>query len=545
MNISTLIQVFFLTFVVSCTTACSTTPESKKPNVPCVFPFIYKGKTYNGCTQDSDPDGKQWCATKVDEFDFYIEKSGEYGYCSEECFERDSEVDIRTIDDNILEKDRRCNSNEKCKRQTNCPNFLEQRKKMNSLRRGSPEWKTSLDKLRGSVCNKSQRGVCCPEEKTETCDGGEQCLTENQCPHAQELRRRMRNGDTSAKKELISLICNRKKRTFCCPKKQPLTNVLAASTQSNNNYIKSPSWLPGEGECGRPGRPGFVVGGKATRPGEFPFTVLIGYHSQVKNQWIQAEFKFKSWNETRYKCGGTLINHWYVLTAAHCISKSILSVRLGEWEVLEDPDCEGSLCIEKVQDIDVDTASIRKHEAYEQGFSNVLNDIALIKLSQPAVLNLGVQIVCLPVDPVHAARKLGLKDLHSGLVGKRPTVVGWGYTEYDPYNKEQQGDFKRANVASTSQQKLEIPVLSTSECTRKFGKFVPEDSQICAGAEIGKDSCKGDSGGPLYYSHKVGSENTWYLLGLVSFGTKQCGSGKPGVYTRVESFVPWIKRNLI
>merc|ERR1712013_54851 len=508
---------------------CFTTPDSKKPNAPCVFPFIFKGKTYNECTRDSDPEGKRWCATKVDEDDFYIKRSGEYGYCSLECFEKDLEIDTRTIG----ETDKLCNNNEICKSQNDCPAFLEQRKQMDKLERGSSEWKDSLRKLKSSVCNQSERGVCCSKSSSSSssCVGGEPCLPEEQCPHAQDLRRRLRAGDGDARRKLKSLICDRKQRTFCCPMK------------NSNEQNSSPTWLPGEGECGRPGRPGFIVGGVATRPGEFPFTALLGYTHTVEHKWVEHEQAYKTWNETRFKCGGTLINHWYVLTAAHCLSKAPISVRLGEWEVLQNPDCEGDVCLERVQDIGI--ASITKHGEYERGYKNVLNDVALIKLSSPAVLNQGVQIVCLPGNPSEAARELGLRNLRSDLVGKRLTVVGWGYTEFNRFAVEEQGDFKTANVASSSQQKLEVPVLSSSDCTKKFGKFLPEDSQICAGGEQGKDSCKGDSGGPLYYSHKIGGKNTWYLLGLVSFGAKQCGNGKPGVYSRVESFMPWIRRNLV
>ena len=55
---------------------------------------------------------------------------------------------------------------------------------------------------------------------------------------------------------------------------------------------------------------------------------------------------------------------------------------------------------------------------------------------------------------------------------------------------------------------------------------------------------KGDSGGPLYYTQATDGSNNWYLLGVVSFGSRNCGNGKPGVYSRVESFVPWIKANM-
>ena len=40
---------------------CNTNGGSH-PNVPCVFPFIYKGTTYNECT-DVDNNGVSWCAT--------------------------------------------------------------------------------------------------------------------------------------------------------------------------------------------------------------------------------------------------------------------------------------------------------------------------------------------------------------------------------------------------------------------------------------------------------------------------------------------------
>ena len=71
-----------------------------------------------------------------------------------------------------------------------------------------------------------------------------------------------------------------------------------------------------------------------------------------------------------------------------------------------------------------------------------------------------------------------------------PNVVGWGYTEYDPWAGNLQGDFAKANVASTVQQRLAVPVLSSTACAKKFQKFEPNVSQLCAGGELGKDSCK-------------------------------------------------------
>ena len=41
-----------------------------------------------------------------------------------------------------------------------------------------------------------------------------------------------------------------------------------------------------------------------------------------------------------------------------------------------------------------------------------------------------------------------------------------------------------------------------------------------------------------------GDSGKMYLRGIVSFGTRKCGRGVPGLYTDVEYFIPWIKANL-
>ena len=58
----------------------------------------------------------------------------------------------------------------------------------------------------------------------------------------------------------------------------------------------------------------------------------------------------------------------------------------------------------------------------------------------------------------------------------------------------------------------------------------------------GEDSCNGDSGGPLVYRPRP--DSPWYQVGIVSFGTRQCGTGQPGVYTRLSPFISWIQSHL-
>ena len=39
-------------------------------------------------------------------------------------------------------------------------------------------------------------------------------------------------------------------------------------------------------------------------------------------------------------------------------------------------------------------------------------------------------------------------------------------------------------------------------------------------------------------------DSAWYQVGVVSYGTRKCGEGAPGVYTRVSAYMDWIGRNM-
>lgn len=67
-----------------------------------------------------------------------------------------------------------------------------------------------------------------------------------------------------------------------------------------------------------------------------------------------------------------------------------------------------------------------------------------------------------------------------------------------------------------------------------------KDIMICAGG-TGQDTCSGDSGGPLILRDSKGNPSFDRVVGIVSFGPKECGQqGVPGVYTRISQLRSWI-----
>jgi len=75
---------------------------------------------------------------------------------------------------------------------------------------------------------------------------------------------------------------------------------------------------------------------------------------------------------------------------------------------------------------------------------------------------------------------------------------------------------------------------SSQKCSSFLGTTT-STSKLCAWAE-GTDTCQGDSGGPL----TVAENGKFVLIGVVSYGAG-CAASTPGIYARVQGFLPWIK----
>lgn len=104
------------------------------------------------------------------------------------------------------------------------------------------------------------------------------------------------------------------------------------------------------------------------------------------------------------------------------------------------------------------------------------------------------------------------------------TVTGWGKTDNVSY--------------SDIPMDVMIARREPSICRLLYNREI-KSSQLCVG-EKDKDSCNGDSGGPLAYVSYYNERQRFVQHGIVSFGIPGCDKGVPAVYTRVSSFIPWI-----
>ncbi|XP_055636345.1 CLIP domain-containing serine protease B4-like [Toxorhynchites rutilus septentrionalis] len=275
-----------------------------------------------------------------------------------------------------------------------------------------------------------------------------------------------------------------------------------AISSSSSKFLKSP-------HCGLD-LSDRIVGGQPTNLDEFPWTALIQYS--------------KPDGRTGFHCGASLINSRYVLTAAHCIKAipkgwEVLGIRLGEYDLFNDgKDCIDGVCADVPVDVAIEQIIV--HEEYNLRTPGQYNDIALIRLARNVSFSTYIKPICLPVDSAERFRDI---------VGTVASAAGWGRTE--------------TGRGSSIKLKVSLEISDPVRCAKAYvpSHIILRDTQLCAGGLRGKDTCSGDSGGPLMKRIK----STHFLYGIVSFGPNKCGTNKvPGVYTNVVKYIEWIENNL-
>ncbi|XP_075555293.1 uncharacterized protein LOC142587861 isoform X1 [Dermacentor variabilis] len=264
-----------------------------------------------------------------------------------------------------------------------------------------------------------------------------------------------------------------------------------------------------QGACGKPllAMPGNVVndqGSKIVRGSD----AKIGAHPwQILLKHAKTDDAF---------CGGSLISHRWVLTAAHCFkqySRHDVLVVLGKHSLVYREDHEIVL-------------SIRRLLVHPEFDNRTLdNDIALIELRAAIQYSSRLSPICLGDSQFieqmvfHAAKPvLGFAS-------------GWG----------------RVNIKGPRPENLQevrLPVLSKQVCLESSPAAIRKkitDNMFCAGYDdqpVVMDTCEGDSGGPFVAE----LQDVWYLVGIVSWSHQgKCGvPGRYGFYTKVNNYNAWI-----
>lgn len=230
-----------------------------------------------------------------------------------------------------------------------------------------------------------------------------------------------------------------------------------------------------------------IIGGVPAPPGSYPW--------QVSMQ--------RSDNHSHF-CGGSVLNDRSIVTAAHCVVK----LRPTDVHVVAGTH---------VQTAASPRARVRQiviHKQYQAKSWDY--DVAVVVLENPLALGTAIQ----PIRPIIDAEEL--------VLGETPLfVAGWGVTS-------------EAGQTVSTLREISVPLVPTVDCNDPLSyRGAVTDRMLCAGLALGggKDSCEGDSGGPLA-TRRSGSEAR--LVGIVSWGEGCAKPGKPGVYARVSKFNAWI-----
>ncbi|XP_030076294.1 transmembrane protease serine 13 isoform X2 [Microcaecilia unicolor] len=260
---------------------------------------------------------------------------------------------------------------------------------------------------------------------------------------------------------------------------------LVRSSCSNGQYLTLSCMDCGQRKTSR------IIGGTPAELGRWPW--------QISLHFIRGE-------NTDHVCGGTLIAPHWVVTAAHCFFDNT-QYYPANWRVYA-----GIIDQSKLNNR-AEVADIIVHDDYNDATHDF--DIALIKLRSPySFMGANIQPACLPMTGQNFVE------------GQQCWISGFGKTN------------SISKYTSPIMMETEVRLIGTSTCNRLSAYNGDITARMmCAGyLQGGKDACQGDSGGPLVCEQN----DRWYLTGVTSWGDG-CGErNKPGVYSKVTEFLPWI-----
>ncbi|XP_077493733.1 venom protease-like [Amblyomma americanum] len=237
-------------------------------------------------------------------------------------------------------------------------------------------------------------------------------------------------------------------------------------------------------ECGISDPSRRIVNGKAAQEDQFPWMVFLRVHFPG-----QAT-----------RCGGSIITKRHVLTAGHC-------TLLNDEEAVTIDAIYGSNDINKGTKLRV--MKMLRHPQFDP--AKFHNDIALLLVDKPFEYGSSARPICLPSQPVN-------------IFNSDVMVAGWGFLEQDG----KAVDYLRYTV---------VKVVPNARCADKFQHTGYKTELMYCAYRLNTDACQGDSGGPLMTRVDDGR---YVQVGIVSYGIGCALDDMPGVYARLETFVPWM-----
>ncbi|XP_060535652.1 uncharacterized protein LOC132707737 [Cylas formicarius] len=265
--------------------------------------------------------------------------------------------------------------------------------------------------------------------------------------------------------------------------------VLAHGTHSQYTGLRSikPRVEPATGR---------IIGGYEAQPHSYPYAAAL------------------SLNYGSSFCAGSLISPNYVLTAAHCGAViATVNVILGAHNFRNTSEpTQVVVTVPSSRDVIV-------HEQYDS--TTLRNDIALIRLPQSVALTSAIQVAQLP-SRSRSTPGTNVNDV--------TVALGWGLTQDVPV--------KTTSDLSPVLRAVNVTIMNVDDCAEYYNDqitYVTGQNSCTSGYKL-KGTCDGDSGGPLVTRDGV-------LVGVTSFGTPDCETCYPSVYTDVSKYLDWIEQN--
>eukprot|EP01134_Creolimax_fragrantissima_P006379 CFRG6379T1 len=270
-------------------------------------------------------------------------------------------------------------------------------------------------------------------------------------------------------------------------------SIEPASALSNVDAV-SKQVVSGTHDVGRFYVPGRIVGGAPIEE-KVPFMASL---NDPKYGFYAGHY-----------CGGTLVNKDWVMTAAHCLYGRIHLAYSHKVHIGMSAHTKGDFLHTS------DISKVVLHPEYNNDF--LFNDIAMIRLSDPAPEN--STFVTLSEDTLSTHNDTLLWYMGWGLLSENSTTI------------------------PDELMTVGVQAIDLEKCQDVYGRMLVNDNNICTYTP-GKDSCNGDSGGPLIQPGMDGSVNSGVVVGIVSFGEGCAREGYPAVNTRVSSYTDWINATM-